>query len=178
MSTKRIPWNERSKAIREKYPLSTEIDWYEIFSVDPAILGGLINDILKLDQSRQGKPGKRPSLEEGSTAEKLRKIQNDDYTNDPFPRAFKALCGDRSVRAVAAKTGLDKSFVHRLLNGTAIPNAETLSGIAVSFGKHPSYFLEHRIYYILGMIENKLFASPEASIVFYNKISGKAETAK
>jgi hypothetical protein len=176
VTTKRIPWVERSRLIKERYPLSVEIDWYEVFSVDPAILGGLINDILKLDQSRQGKPGKRPSLEEESTAEKLRKIQDDDYTNEEFSRAFRVLCGDRSVRSVAAKTGLDKSYVHRLLNGTVAPSSEILKTVAEAFGKSPSYFLEHRIYYILGMIENKLFNSPESSIVFYNKISGRSET--
>lgn len=175
---KRIPWSERSRAIKEQYPLSVEIDWYQIFSLDPSILGGLINDILKLDQSRQGKPGKRPSLEESSTADKLRKIQDADYTSDLFHRAFKVLCGDRSVRAVATKTGLDKSYVHRLLNGTAVPTSEVMTTIAESFDKHPSYFLEHRIYYILGVLENKLFDSPESSIVFYNKISGRSESAR
>jgi len=172
---KRTPWVERARTIKDKYPTSATLDWYEIFTDDPAILGNLINDILKLDQSRAGKPGKRPSLAEASTAEKMKKIQETDYTEHEFLQAFKNLCGERSVRAIAAKTGLDKSYVHRLMSGTAIPNSETMSGIAVSFGKHPSYFLEHRINYILGVIEGKLIDSPESSVVFYNKISGRSE---
>lgn len=174
-TTKRTPWGERSKAIKDKYPDSTSLDWRKIFSEDPAILGNIVNDILKLDQSRTGKPGKRPSLEEGSTSEKLRRIQGADFAEVLFVEAFKSLCGDRSVRAVASKTGLDKSYVHRLMNGNAAPTSETMKIISVSFGKHPSYFLEHRINYILGVLEKKLIDSPESSVVIYNKISGLAE---
>ena len=170
---KRIPWNERAAVIKKEYPMSASLDWNAVFTDDPAILGLLINDILKLDQSRIGKPGKRPSLTESSTADKLRKIQDVDYTDKPFVESFKALCGDRSIRAVASKTNLDKSYVHRLSTGSAVPNLETLKAIAESFGKHPSYFLEYRITYVLDDLKGRLEKAPESSIVFYKKILGK-----
>lgn len=174
---KRAPWSERAKGIKEKYPESVSLDWYKVFSEDPAILGSIVNDIMKLDQSRSGKPGKRPSLTEASTAAKLKKIQEGDFSNYVFLQAFRELCGTRSVRAVATKTGLDKSYVHRLLNGVAKPSPGTIKIIATSFGKHPSYFLEHRINYILGILEMKMVSSPESSIIVYNRISGSVEKA-
>jgi DNA-binding phage protein len=174
---KRTPWSERAKTIKDKYPDSVTLDWHAVFSDDPAILGSIVNDIMKLDQSRSGKPGKRPSLTESSTAEKLKKIQEGDFSNDGFLSAFRELCGSRSVRAVASKTGLDKSYVHRLMNGAARPSLETISVIAKSFDKHPSYFLEHRVGYILGVLEMKMTSYPESSIIVYNRISGSAEKA-
>ncbi len=172
---KRTPWAERAAAVKTAYPLSTEIDWYSVFSEDPAILGLIINDIYKLDQSRSGKPGKRPSLTEDSTADKLKKMHGLDYTEKGFVEAFKALCGDRSVRAVASKIQLDKSYVHRLLTGAAFPPVETMAVIAKSFNKDPSYFLEYRIHMVLGALEQKLQEFPESSVVFYNKIYGRIE---
>lgn len=173
MGQKRIPWTERAVAIRQEFPLSTELNWHKIFTEDPAILGIIINDILKLDQSRSGKPGKRPSLEEDSTSDRLKKIQNIDHTEKSFPEALKDLCDGRSIRAISAKTGLDKSYVHRLLSGNAVPSAETMISIAESFDKDPSYFLEYRINCILSILENRLIAAPESSVVFYNKVTGR-----
>lgn len=175
MGQKRTPWNERAASIKDQYPLSTTLDWYSVFSEDPAILGIIINDILKLDQSRSGKPGKRPSLTEESTADKLKKMHGLDYAESAFVDAFKTLCGDKSVRAIAAKVNLDKSYVHRLMSGAAVPSNETLKAIAIGFDKDPSYFLEYRINSILGILEYKLKEYPESSVVFYNKISGRKD---
>jgi len=173
MTKKRTPWAEKATEIKKQFPLSTEIDWYQVFTDDPAIMGAMINDILKLDQSRVGRPGKRPSLEESSTAEKMRKLQDVDYTERPFNEAFKSLCGDRSIRSVANKVSLDKSLVHRLLSGAAVPSVEVIENISKCFGKHPSYFIEYRIHFIVDSLKKKLLNSPESSIIFYNKITGK-----
>lgn len=173
MAQKRTPWPEKAALIKEAYPLSENLNWHSVFTEDPAILGIIINDILKLDQSRAGKPGKRPSLTEDSTADKLRKIQNVDYAEEPFLKSFRNLCGARSVRAVAAKVSMDKSYVHRLMSGTAVPTHEGLKDIAVGFGKEPSYFLEYRIQTILDILGKKLSDSPESSVVFYKKITGR-----
>jgi plasmid maintenance system antidote protein VapI len=175
--TQRTPWSEKSRLIREQYPDSVNLDWYEVFTQDPAVMGNLINDIMKLDQARSGKPGKRPSLEEGNTSAKLKRMQDLDYSEKMFTESFKDLVGERSVRAVASKTGLDKSYIHRLLNGTAVPTPETMKMIAESFDKHASFFIEYRVSYILGMLEKKLHDSPESSIVFYKKILGRSEKA-
>lgn len=168
-------WADRAKVIKAVYPSTAELDWYEVFYQDPMILGKIINDIIKLDQSRSGKPGKRPSLDEHGAADRLRKLRDEDHTVLPFPEALKMLAADKSVRGLAAKTGLDKSYVHRLLKGDADPSLEIIEKIAKAFNKRPSYFVEYRVGYILAMLDHKLMSSPETSIVFYNKLAGRNE---
>lgn len=167
---KRVPWTERAQSIRDQFPKSDLLDWSKVFREDPAVLGSVINDILKLDQSRVGKPGKRPSLDPTDAIDKIRRIQNIDYTELFFMDAFKLLCGDKSVRSIAMKVSLDKSHVHRLLSGAAVPTNEVLEKIAKGFGKNPSFFVEYRVRNIISALEEKLHKNPESSIVFYGKI--------
>lgn len=174
---KRVPWIERSELIKDKFPSTARLDWYEVFRQDPAILGKIVNDIIKLDQARSGKPGKRPSLEEADAQDKLRKLQDEDYSEYEFQQAFKALVGKRSIRMLARKLDLEKSYVHRLLQGKIDPPVAVLEQIARAFNKHPSYFLEYRINYVLAMLNHQLVRAPESSIVFYNRLAGRNERA-
>lgn len=171
----KIPWGERSKLIQKHFPRTAELDWFEVFYEDPAVLGRIINDIIKLDGERTGKPGKRPTLDLDIAEEKLRQLCGEDYTSLEFKDAFRVLCGKLSIRGVANKTGLDKSYVHRLLSGNAVPTVEAIEAIAKAFKKHPSYFVEYRIGYIVAVIANKLEQIPETSIHFYKKLAGRNE---
>lgn len=175
MNAVKTAWGDRSKVIKDLYPSTALLDWYEVFYQDPVILGRIVNDIIKLDQSRSGKPGKRPSLDEEGASDRLRKLRDDDHTTLPFVDAFRLLMADRSVRAMAAKVDIDKSFVHRLMKGDADPTLEIMEKISKAFNKHPSYFVEYRIGYVLAMIDHKLMQSPETSVVLYNKLIGRNE---
>jgi transcriptional regulator with XRE-family HTH domain len=171
----KIPWGERSKLIQKHYPHTAKLDWFQVFYEDPAVLGRIINDIIKLDGERTGKPGKRPTLELDIAEDKLRKLRGEDYTLLEFKDAFKVLCGKLSIRGVAHKTGLDKSYIHRLLNGDAIPTVEAMETIAKAFKKKPSYFVEYRIGYIVAVISHKLEQIPETSVHLYLKLAGRNE---
>jgi hypothetical protein len=171
----KIPWGERSKLIQKHFPHTATLDWYQVFYEDPAVLGRIINDIIKLDGERTGKPGKRPTLDLDIAEDKLRKLRGEDHTLFEFKDAFRVLCGNLSIRGVAHKTGLDKSYVHRLQSGDAIPTVETIEVVAKAFKKKPSYFVEYRIGYILATISHKLEQSPETSIHFYKKLAGRNE---
>lgn len=172
---KRIPWVERSELIKKRFPSTARLDWYEVFRQDPAILGKIVNDIIKLDQARSGKPGKRPSLEENDAQDKLRKLQDEDYSDMEFVPTLKLLAGTRSIRALSRKISLEKSYVHKLLTSKIEPPVQVIEQIAEAFGKHPSFFLEYRIYYVLAMLNHKLTQSPESSIIFYNRLAGRNE---
>lgn len=175
MNQVKTSWAERSKVIKTMYPSTAKLDWYEVFYQDPTILGKMVNDIIKLDQVRTGKPGKRPSLDEQGATERLRKLRDEDHTTRPLSEALKVLAGDRSIRSIATKIGLDKSYVHRLLKGDAEPSLEVIEKVAKAFNKHPSYFVEYRIGYIMAMLDYKLNQVPEMSVVFYNKLAGRNE---
>jgi transcriptional regulator with XRE-family HTH domain len=171
----KIPWGERSKLIKKYFPSTAKLDWYETFRQDPTIAGKIIADIIKTDQERDGRPGKRPSLGETLTAEKLRQLQGEDYSDEQFTRAFKILCGSRSVRAVAHRTGLPPTRVHQLLKGDIAPTVEIMEQIAQGFRKKPSYFLEYRIGYIVATIAHKLESNPETSTILYKRLMGRNE---
>lgn len=173
----KIPWSERSKLIKKHFPSTASLDWFEVFRQDPAIAGKIIADIIKTDQERDGRPGKRPSLGEELTAEKLRQLQGEDFSDYEFTRAFKVLVGARSVRNIAHKTGLPPTRVHQLLKGDIPPTVEIMEQIAKGFRKKPSYFVEYRIGYIVATIAFKLETMPETATVLYKKLAGRNERA-
>lgn len=174
----KISWSTRAKLIDEQFPFTAKMDWYQIFREDPTILGKILNDLIKLEGERTGKPGKRPTLDLDIAEVKLRQMRGEDYTEYVFKDSLRILAGKLSVRGIANRTGLDKSYVHRLLTGNAIPTVEVLETVAKAFKKKPSYFLEYRIGYILAVTYYNLENNPEVSINWYNKIAGRNERAK
>lgn len=172
VNEKKVPWDERFGLIKKQFPSVAALDWYKVFGEDSALMGRIINDIIKVDAAQPGKPGKRPAVDPETAQQRLRQMVGDDYTALPFQDAFKALSHDRSIRGIANKTKLDRNYVHRLLNGTATPSAEVMEQVAYAFGKDPSYFAEYRVAYLFAVLFYKLEQTPEASVAFYRKVRG------
>lgn len=166
---KKHPWEQRVALIREQFPSIDRLDWYRAFREDPELHGRIIADILKTEAAKAGKPGKRPALDPKEAAERYRQLFGEDFTVAPFTEAFLALVGDRSIRAIAHKTGLDRNYVHKLMKG-ADPTVEAMEKIAVAFKKDPGYFAEYRTLYITGVIARRLEEVPEASVSIYRKV--------
>ena len=166
---KKHPWEQRVALIREQFPSIDRLDWYRAFREDPELHGRIIADILKTEAAKPGKPGKRPALDPKEAALLYKQLFGEDYTALPFTQAFNILIGDRSVRAVAHKTRLDRNYVHKLMKG-ADPTAEAMEKIAVAFKKDPGYFAEYRLLYIVGILSRKLEEIPEGSVNIYKKV--------
>ena len=179
MFKKKMPWSERVELIYEIFPSTAYLDWKKVFSDDPSVMGRIVNDILKAELS-PGKPGKRPSLNNKAGRDQFKKIQDEDYSELPFNEALQVLKDsyNLSIRSLATKTGLHRSHLYTLLKGKSTPNIEVLEKVASSFNKHPSYFVEYRIGYILSMLAHRMMEVPESSIVQYNKIKGHHEKLK
>lgn len=169
----KTPWHERVEMVHKQFPSVARLDWYKVFREDPSVLGRLINDILKVDAAQPGKPGKRPAVVSGEGHNRLRQLAGEDFSSYAFTDAFKILCGERSIRSIAAKTGLDRNHVHRLLNG-AIPTAPVMEQIARAFKKEPGFFAEYRLAYLFAVMHHKLDSFPESTIGFYRKVKGLA----
>lgn len=92
----------------------------------------------------------------------------------PFHEAFTILAGERSLRGLAAKTGISFSQVRRLLRGDTEPSAREMEQVAKGFGKSPGYFLEYRRGVILAAICERLTAIPEASVKYWYEIASAA----
>lgn len=170
-NTRKIPWDNRVEMIKKEFPTVVNLDWHKVFREDTGILGHLLNDIMKVDLAEPGKPGKRPSIDPKRASERFRQIAGDDFTMLPFTEAFHVLIGDRSIRNVAAKTGLDRNAVYRLMKGGS-PTATEMEKVAVAFKKEPGYFVEYRLSYLFGILYRKMETAPEATVGFYRKVKG------
>lgn len=166
--TKRV-WQDRYDEIVKTFPSVENIDWGVAFRGDSSLFTSVVSDLVKAE-GRGSLPGKRPSLSKEDAAKQLSKIAQSDFSDSDFYVTFRSLVGDRSVRAVAFKTGLGKSYIYQLLNEERFPSFAAMEKIAQGFGKDPSFFLEYRIAYIIYNIDRFLIESPEISTTWYIKI--------
>lgn len=172
MTANKIAWSEKSKSIKKQFPSLSSLDWKQVFREDPTIFGRVVSDIQKLENASSGRPGKRPSVDPRDAAQFLRQYENDDYTVLNFVEAFRVMKGSLSVRALAKKCGLSDTMTQRLLSGKIEPTIESMVSIATAFRKHPSYFVEYRIFYILDSLGSMMEQSPESSVVPFMRLKG------
>lgn len=166
------PWVERKSVINKFFPSTVDLDWERVFRSDPYILGQLINDILKVDSATPGKPGKRPALDVRSAEERLRQITGDDYTAIPFVDAVYSLLGKNSILWLSKKCDVEKALLYKIMSGKQDVTSEVIERVAPALNKDPSYFAEYRQNYIIGVLYRKLASMPDATVVFYRKLSG------
>lgn len=169
----KMPWSDRLGLIMAAFPSVTQLEWKEVFRIDPSVLGRLVADIQKLENASSGRPGKRPSVNPKDAAQYLRQYENDDYTILPFDQALQVIKGDRSNRHMANLCGVTNTMMFRLLNGEATPTVEVMEQVAKAFRKDPSYFVEYRIAFVLSAMGSRMEQVPEASIVPYLRLKGK-----
>jgi plasmid maintenance system antidote protein VapI len=166
---RRLSWDERIALIYDHFPGCKNPNWNVILS-DMDTLGEVVRDILRLEQATPGKSGPRPSPEIKEGMKSIRKMNGDDHSVLRFHEAFKVLAGDRSVRHLSTKIGMDRNKVHRLLTGAHDPSPQELSQVAKAFGKEPAYFLEFRTSFIMAALGARLEMAPEATIGLYRKV--------
>lgn len=166
---KKHPWEQRLALIKEQFPSIDRLKWETVFREDPEINGKILGDILKIEAATTGKPGKRPSLDPKEAAVRYKQLIGEDYSTLPFTETFNALCNGRSVRAVAAKTKLDRNQVHRLMNG-ADPTVHAMEAIAKGFKKDPGFFHEYRMLYTVAFLMRRMDGAPESTVGIYRRI--------
>jgi len=171
---RRFTWAERAELIKKQFPTRTKADWVRRFTDDPDMFSDLMRDLLKIDQQVPGKSGPRPGPEFEAGMDLIRKIRGEDYCTLKFSEALAILGHGMSLTALARKTKLSRSQVHRLLNAQMQPSAEEMEAVATAFKKEPSFFLEWRAAYIAGTLASKLEEAPEIGIGLYRKLVGSA----
>ena len=133
-------WQEKYDEILKRFPSIEGTDWGSSFRRDSDLFTTILSDLLKAE-GRGSRPGKRPSLSKSEAVNQLARIAQSDFSDTDFYTTFTALVGNRSVRSVANKTGLGKSYVYQLLNKERVPSFSTMEKIAIGFKKDPSFFL-------------------------------------
>lgn len=135
-------------------------------------LAAILRDMLALPdgQSTGARSGPRsgPEFEEGLA--QLRHLFGDRYQMERFPAAFRRLAGARSERHLAAKIGLSRATVHRLLTGEVAPKLDEMERIAKAFGKDPVWFHEYRTSLVCNLVRDRLDRSPEQSATAVHRL--------
>lgn len=165
-----VDWQKRYELAKDVFPSLTRLDWTKIWNQDPKILGDMVNDIVAASEASPRRPGKRAAVSAEKTRDNLVRLSGADYSLDEFVDTFRNLTIGKSVRSIAAKTGLDRNHVYRLQQGKATPDTYSMEVIAKAYGKGADYFLEYRLYYISNMILSHLENIPEAGVHFYRKL--------
>jgi DNA-binding phage protein len=174
----KVSWEVRAKKIKEQFPSVANLNWNRALEKDMDLFGRVLRDILKLEQAAPGRPGPRPSLDMAAATLRLNQLMGNDFTMLPFNEAFAVLANGRSVRHVASKTGMNRNRVYKLLKGDDEPDGFEMAVIAETFGKHPSYFAEWRILYIVNAFVVRLEYSPDTAIDIYRKLDQQYKNAK
>lgn len=159
-------------AARLAYADDLRPGWTDVLARDDehALLGPIFFDIFKHDQATPGRSGPKPGeLDIKRAYELLRRFSGQDFSSLPFAETFVLLIAGRSLRSVAAKTGLSKDKVWRLSRGDREATRDEMEQIAAGFRKHPSYFREYRADHLVGELRKHLDGLPEASVDFYRQ---------
>lgn len=169
-STEKIPLQKRLDTVKSQFPRTESFDWRKAFDKDLDLFARIMRDVLKVDQAVPGRPGPRPGLDYERGVKSLRQMMGQDYSTLDFASTFEFLVGDRSLSHTAAKTGLSRSQVHRLLRGEVDPDIYEIEQVAEAFGKHPSFFAEYRAAFVVAALSERLMSAPESTIGFYRRI--------
>jgi hypothetical protein len=166
---KRVPWNDRVELIKQHFPSVAANDASQLLKHED-VLGRVLRDILKVEQIEPGKSGPRPPLDYRKGMHGWRQLTGQDYSERPFPEAFRVLSRGQSIRGIARRINYSKSRVERLLRGAEAPTIEDLRVIAELYNKRPAYFIEYRLEMILCAVGARLAENHEMTVALYRRL--------
>ncbi len=153
-------------------------EWVNFFDRRPDVLHSILGDIYVVtkydDRKREtGKrlDGRRTMPKDANLAE-LWDMITPKISMEPFAPAFKALQGDRSLRAMAIKVEMDHRELSRLLRGKQDLHIAVLEQIATKLRVSPAYFLEWRIQFSTQVLAEIMRQRPNLSVSLAKRLSG------
>ena len=152
-------WEARITRIKEQYPEIGNTDWSEMFSNNPEVLYSMLGNVARSGITRKSK------LSNGIGSQRLAALSSTDYSELQFSEALNALCTLHSV----ATLEIGEEELSDLRAGRTQPSIDQIEHIAMYFNRHPSYFMEYRIAYVLASINVFLTDNPQTSSSWFNK---------
>jgi hypothetical protein len=163
--SKKKELHEKIISLKEKkFPQLQEIDWSEVLRKNPDVLENIVGDIVKVE-------GARRKVERSKATRRISAIYNIDHSEREFKESFSILTGSESLRKTASKIDVSPAYVHNLKLGKAQPTLEIMEAIAYAYDRHPSFFLEYRIHYVLESISSFLVKNPETATAWFSKVT-------
>lgn len=155
--------------------------WREHWTDHPDTFLQVLGDIYRVYKSEEAKRngtanpqgGRRKTSIDGNVAE-LWSLVTPQFSTDPFPQAFAAVQGKRSLRQVASRCGMAHTTLVRFLGRgqrSMVPSRFDLERIARALDVHPAYFREWREAVVCDYLAAVLAARPNLSISLLKAIS-------
>ncbi|MBP7629497.1 MAG: helix-turn-helix transcriptional regulator [Acidimicrobiales bacterium] len=158
-------WDNIVDTMKRDRPSLSDPEWASTIAshMDEDVLGAIIADIIKVEDSTHGR-GVRTIPSERVALARLQDLRNGGFTTQPFALAMRHITAGRSLRGISAKTGISRSQAHRLLTGACSPTVPEMKAIAEAYGRNPWYFAEWRVQMITAAISDYLAEQPEHTI--------------
>lgn len=160
--------------------------WTELFRSRPDVLHLLLGDVYVISKAhaRGAKGGRRPAKAGDGGMDDLWRLVTPKFSSKPFGDAVRDLMGKQSLRGFAMKVGMHHQSLARLMSGERpiekmydpAGSMAILEQVAAGAKVHPSYFMEWRRLYLIGLFEHALVAQPNASVALFRKYN-KMEVA-
>lgn len=163
-----IDWDAAVASATERYPVLAHAD-FDVYLSHPGLLGEILRDLLRHEHA-DGVSRNRvtPEVEDGLA--QLQMFMGDGYSTDPFPKALAVCTRNASERAIAHRTGISKSQMHRLAAGTVQPTLFELEAIAKAWKRPPEWFAAYRAIVLVQMVQAELERHPERSAALIRRI--------
>lgn len=138
--------------LKEDYSDGPKVNWSKVFAKDPDMLGSILAGVARSGTRRK----KSMDIESGNR--KYAALSQTDYSELPFKDAVDVLARRRPLEGV--DVNLDD------------PTLDNIIEVAAYFSKHPAYFMEYRIRYVLSSVYEFLSSHPETAVAWFNKAYG------
>lgn len=147
--------------------------WSEFLTANPDVLNSILADLWTAVHGHD----RKPSLEE------LWDLVGTKMSNLPFPEAFAAIKGTRSLRGIAQQVGVTHAQLSYWINGKQpIVKIHDVAGsmfhlesIAKALKVHPSYFVEWRRLWVLSVVDAVFDGRPNQTAILYKRYRGNEQ---
>lgn len=162
------------RKVLEKHPDGEDTTdpryWEGVLEARPDVLHRLLADVHRSTYGAQ----RPPTLDDLWAA-----VGEPVFSNDPFPEAFRAALGSRSMAQIATYASIHRATLKRYVDedrsivSTHDPEGSMrrIEVIARALGVHPSYFSEWRRLWVMSLIDVAFAGRPDLSVGIYRRFS-------
>lgn len=133
------------------------------------VMGAIFRDVCN-DWYADGRRGHRKPLAPAEYRSLLRSMLGTDYTTLPFHEAFTDLARGFTLDSLAARVGISRSQVNRLMKGEIAPDDYDMTMVAKAFYKTPTFFAEYRYNLAARRLREEFESNPELSMAIARKL--------
>lgn len=145
-------------------PKAANQAWVAVFDARPDAMHALLADFVKQVYAQPGRIGQRPMPREEQVD--LESLFYGEENEDPLPVVLKRLI-KVSARMFSVQSGISRSQVQRILDGTYDPTVHEIRMIAKAVKRPPLYFVEYRKAMAIAAFINLIEERPGIAMSLY-----------